>query len=49
MEKNPTANTEDMGLIPGLERFHMPQSNEAHKPQILSLRVATTEPVSCNS
>ena len=25
--KNPPANAGDMGLIPGLGRFHMPQSN----------------------
>ena len=25
--ENPPANVEDMGLIPGPERFHMPQGN----------------------
>ena len=29
--KNPPANTGDMGLIPGLGRFHMPQ-NRADMP-----------------
>ena len=32
-----------MGSIPGPGRFHMPQSNWAHGPQLLSLCVATTE------
>ena len=27
VDKNPLANAGDMGLIPGLGRFHMPQSN----------------------
>ena len=27
VDKNPPANVEDTGLIPGLGRFHMPQSN----------------------
>ena len=27
MGKNPSANAEDMGLIPSLGRFHMLQSN----------------------
>ena len=34
--KNPPANTEDVGLIPGQGRSHMPQSNEAHMLQLLS-------------
>ena len=35
--KNSPVNAGDMGLSPGLERSHMPQSNEAHEPQLLSL------------
>ena len=27
VDKNPPANAEDMGLIPGLERFYLPQGN----------------------
>ncbi|KAJ8779381.1 hypothetical protein J1605_012670 [Eschrichtius robustus] len=33
----------DMGSIPGLRRSHMPQSNLACVPQLLSLRATTTE------
>ena len=36
--KNPPANAGDRGSIPGLGRSHMPQSNYAHAPQLLSLR-----------
>ena len=55
MVKNPPANAGDMGSIPGPGRSHMPRSNETHasqlpslrsrarEPQLLSLRVATTE------
>ena len=46
--KNPHCNTRVMGSIPGLGRFHMPQSKEAHAPQLLSPRDETTvylEPV----
>ena len=35
----------DMGSIPGLGRSHMPQSNEAREPQLLSLRAL--EPMNC--
>ena len=35
--KNPPTNAGDMGLIPGLQRFHVPRGNEAHTPQLLSL------------
>jgi len=35
--KNLPANAGDTGLIPDPGRFHMPQSNEAHVPQPLSL------------
>ena len=43
MDKNPPANAGDTGLIPGPGRFHVPQDKEAHAPQLLSLRVATTQ------
>ena len=33
--KNPPANAGDMDSIPGLRRFHIPQGNEAHMPQLL--------------
>ena len=35
--KNPPANAGDMGSILGPGRSHMPQSNEVHGPQLLSL------------
>ena len=45
--ENLPANAGDMGLSPGLGRSHMPWSNWAREPQLLSLRVwslfATTE------
>ena len=37
--ENPPANTGDMGSSPGLGRSHMPQSDWAREPQLLSLRV----------
>ena len=36
--KNPPANAGDMGSSPGLGRYHMLRSNQAHAPQLLSLR-----------
>ena len=36
MVKNLPANAGDMGWSPGLGRSHMPQSNEAHAPRLLS-------------
>ena len=42
--ENPLVNAGDMGLIPGLERSHMPWSNQAHKPQLLSLCSRAWEP-----
>ena len=39
MVGNPPANAGDMGSSPGLGRFHMPRSNRAREPQLLSLRV----------
>ena len=41
--KNPPANTGDTGSSPGPGRSHMPQSNEARAPQLLSPRATTTE------
>ena len=41
--KHSPANAGDTGLIPGLGRFHMPQGNQAHIPQLLKL--ARLEPV----
>ena len=41
--KNPPANAGDTGSSPGPGRSHMPQSNSAHAPQLLSLRATTTE------
>ena len=37
--KNPPANAGDTGSSPGQGRSHMPQSNWAREPQLLSLRV----------
>ena len=45
MVKNLPANAEDVGLIPGLGRSHMPQSNEAREPQPLSLSSRAHEPL----
>ena len=36
VDKNVPANAGDMGLIPGLGRFHMSQSNKTRAPQLLS-------------
>ena len=44
MVKNPPANAGDMGSSPGPGRSHMPQSSEAHAPQLLSLRSRACEP-----
>ena len=55
VDKNLPANAADMGLIPGLGRFHMRQGRGAHAPQLLiphfrdpetqllNLQAATTE------
>ena len=37
--ENLPANAGDMGSSPGLGRSHMPRSNWAREPQLLSLRV----------
>ena len=42
--KNLPANARDMGSIPDPGRSHMPQSNQAHAPQLLSLRSRAREP-----
>ena len=42
--KNRPASAGDMGLIPGPERSHMPWSNKACAPQLLSLRSRACEP-----
>ena len=39
MVENPPANAGDTGLSPGLGRSHMPRSDWAREPQLLSLRV----------
>ena len=41
--KNTPANAGDLGLIPGLGRFHMLRDNNTHGPQLPSLRAAATE------
>ena len=42
--KNPPANAGDMGLSPGPGRSHMPWSNKAHAPQLLSLHSRARKP-----
>ena len=44
MVKNPPANAGEMGSIPGQGGSHMPQSNSAHVPQLLSLCARVWEP-----
>ena len=44
MVKNPPANAGDTGSSPGPGRSHMPRSNKAHAPQILSLHSRAREP-----
>ena len=39
MVENLPANTGDTGSSPGLGRSHMPRSNWAREPQLLSLRI----------
>ena len=41
--KNPPANVGDTGSSPDPGRSHMPQSNQAHAPQLLSPRPTTAE------
>ena len=42
--KNLSANAGDMGSSPGPGRSHMPRSNEARVPQLLSLHSRACEP-----
>ena len=42
--KNPPANAGDTGLLPGPGRSHMPRSNWARVPQLLSLRSGAHDP-----
>ena len=42
--KNPPADAGYTGLSPGSGRSHMPRSNEAHAPQLLSLRSRARKP-----
>ena len=42
--KNPPANAGDTGSSPGPGRSHMPWINEAHAPQLLTLRSRAHEP-----
>ena len=44
MVEDPPANAGDTGSSPGPGRSHMPRSNEAHAPQLLSLRSRAREP-----
>ena len=44
MVENPPANAGDMGSSPGPGRSHMPRSNKAHAPQLLSLHSRAHEP-----
>ena len=43
MVGSPPANAGDTGSSPGLGRSHMPQSNWARVPQLLSLHATITE------
>ena len=42
--KKPPANAGDTDSSPGPGRSHMPQSNDSHAPQLLSLRSRAREP-----
>ena len=42
--KNPPANAGNTGSSPGLGRSHMPRSNQARAPQLLSLRSRAHKP-----
>ena len=42
--KNPTANARNTGSSPSPGRSHMPRSNKAHEPQLLSLHSRAREP-----
>ena len=40
---SPPASAEDIGLIPGPGKFHMPRSNQTHESQLLSPSAVPTE------
>ena len=42
--RNPPANAGDTGSSPGPASFHMPRSDWAREPQLLSLRSRAHEP-----
>ena len=42
--KNPSASAGDTGSSPGLGRSHMPRSNKARVPQLLSLHSRACKP-----
>ena len=44
MVENLPANAGDTGSSPGLGRYHMPRSNCAREPQLLSLRIWSLRP-----
>ena len=44
MVKSPSVNAGDTGLISGLERLHIPQSNQAQVPQLHSLHSRSHKP-----
>ena len=44
MVKNPPADAEDTGLIPGPGRSHVPSNNSAQAPQLLSLGATLLSP-----
>ena len=44
VHRNLLASAEEMGLFPGSGRFHMPQGNKAHAPQLLSPSSRASEP-----
>ena len=51
MDKNLPANAGDMGSSPGPGRSHMPRSNEACEPQLLSLcsRAGVPQPLNLHA
>ena len=49
MVNNLPSSIGNMGSIPGLGRFHIPQSNEAHEAQRVSLCAAAAEATTVRS
>ena len=49
VHKNLPASAGDMSSVPSMRRFHMPWSNRAHVPQLLSPHTATIEPHAANT